>query len=69
MHDALHHIFNHNYNIIERSMLEVEFSGGEDLDFRYALNEMTVLKTDNSSMINISAHINGEFLNNYWAVV
>jgi len=48
-------------------MLEVEFSGGEDLDFRYALNEMTVLKTDNSSMINISAHINGEFLNNYWA--
>ncbi len=67
MSDALLNIFNHNYKIVERSMLEVEFTGGEDLEFKYALNEMTVLKTDNSSMINITAYIDGEFLNNYWA--
>jgi NAD+ kinase len=48
-------------------MLEIEFSDRENMDFNYALNEMTVLKTDNSSMMNVAAYIDGEFLNNYWA--
>ena len=64
---ALSNIFDHNYSIIERSMLEVEFSGRDNLDFNYALNEMTVLKTDTSSMINILAYLDKELLNNYWA--
>jgi NAD+ kinase len=67
IHDALTHIFDRQYKIVERSMLEVEFSDRENLDFNYALNEMTVLKTDNSSMLNITAYVNNEFLNNYWA--
>jgi NAD+ kinase len=67
VHDALTHIFDRQYKIVERSMLEVEFSDRDNLDFNYALNEMTVLKTDNSSMLNITAYINNEFLNNYWA--
>jgi len=65
--DALNQIFRKNYKVVERSMLEVNFSDNEHFDFNYALNEMTVLKTDNSSMLNIKAYINGEFLNNYWA--
>lgn len=64
---ALTTIFNHNYTVIERTMLQVEFVGQKNLDFNYALNEMTVLKTDTSSMINISAFIDKELLNNYWA--
>lgn len=64
---ALSNIFSKNYKVVERSMLEVEFSDCENLEFNYALNEMTVLKTDNSSMINITAYLNDEFLNNYWA--
>ncbi len=65
--DALVNIFSNNYKVVERSMLEVEFSDRENLDFNYALNEMTVLKTDNSSMLNVTAYVDGEFLNNYWA--
>lgn len=64
---ALSNIFNHQYSIVERSMLEVEFEGQENLEFNFALNEMTVLKTDTSAMINISAYIDKELLNNYWA--
>ncbi len=67
VNDALNNIFKKEYKIVERSMLEVKFSDQENLDFNFALNEMTVLKTDNSSMINVTAYINGEFLNNYWA--
>jgi NAD+ kinase len=65
--DALTNIFNDKYSIIKRSLLEVNFEGSENLDFNFALNEMAVLKTDTSSMINVSAYVNGELLNNYWA--
>ncbi len=65
--DALTHIFNHEYKVIERAMLQVDFIGRQNLDCNYALNEMTVLKTDTSSMINISAYLDKELLNNYWA--
>jgi len=65
--NALTQIFNHNYLLIERSMLQVDFCGKDNLDFNFALNEMTVLKTDTSSMINIYAYLGNELLNNYWA--
>lgn len=65
--NALSQIFNGNYLLIERSMLQVEFGGMGNMDFNFALNEMTVLKTDTSSMINIYAYLDKELLNNYWA--
>ncbi len=67
IHDALSNIFNHNFSVIERTMLQVDLVGTQNLDFNLALNEMTVLKTDTSSMINISAYLDKELLNNYWA--
>ena len=66
--DALAAIFKGQFDIIERSLIDVKLEGETaQLDFNYALNEMTVLKTDSSSMINIKAYLDGEFLNNYWA--
>ncbi len=67
VNDALKNIFSKKYKVVERSMLEIGFSNRKNIDFNYALNEMTVLKTDNSSMLNVAAYVDGEFLNNYWA--
>lgn len=67
VNNALNDIFNNRYSVIERSLLEVEFCGGETIDFNFALNELAVFKTDTSSMINISARCNNQLLNNYWA--
>lgn len=67
VNNALTQIFNGNYTLMERSMLQVDFCQKENLDFNFALNEMTVLKTDTSSMINIYAYLDKELLNNYWA--
>lgn len=64
---ALTNIFNRNYSLVHRSMLEADFGSQQQLDFNFALNEITVLKTDTSSMINISAYLDKELLNNYWA--
>ena len=64
---ALTNIFNSNYSILERSLLQVEMDGRENMDFNFALNEMTVMKSNTSSMINILTYLDDEFLNNYWA--
>lgn len=65
--EALAAIFEEKYNIIERTVLEVELNGSPNFEFNFALNEMTVLKTDSSSMININSWINGQHLNSIWA--
>lgn len=65
--NGLTDILEERYIVIERSLLEVQLTGAPDFEFNYALNEMTVLKTDSSSMININAKINGQFLNSVWA--
>ncbi len=67
INDALTDIFEGRYSIIERSLLEVNLIGAPGFRFNYALNEMTVLKTDSSSMINIHTKINGQYLNSVWA--
>ena len=65
--DGVSDILNGNYTLAERSLLEVKMHGAPDFDFNYALNEMTVSKTDSSSMIRIDAWINGEHMNSIWA--
>lgn len=67
VNNALSDIFSGKYSIVERSMLEIQYSNDDTPDFNFALNELAVLKTDSSSMINITAKCNGELLNNYWA--
>ncbi|MCA1762078.1 MAG: NAD kinase [Cryomorphaceae bacterium] len=51
----------------ERTLLKVETKRKIFGDFPYALNELTILKKDSASMISIACHLNGEFLNTYWA--
>ncbi len=65
--DALTDIMEGRYSTMERSLLEVELIGAPGFGFNYGLNEMTVLKTDSSSMINIQVSINGAFLYSVWA--
>ena len=89
-------IYNENYRLEGRSVLEVELlgqgarcKGQEDTSasckasssqihssrplpphsshYPYALNEVAVLKRDNSSMISIRVDINGEYLTTYQA--
>ncbi|PTN09511.1 NAD kinase [Mangrovibacterium marinum] len=67
MAEAIEMIFAGQYEIEERSVLQ--FEEGTDLfgDFNYALNEVTVTKMDNSSMISIHTFLDDEYLTTYWA--
>jgi len=51
----------------KRTLLELETEPNPFLEFPYALNEITLHKKDNSSMITLAVYRNGELLNNYWA--
>ncbi len=50
-----------------RTVLSVEYSSGQPLDYPFALNEVAVLKRDVSSMISIRVEIGGEYLTTYQA--
>lgn len=55
------------YKVEERSLLEVRCEGAELQGYPYALNEVALLKYDNSSLINVSTDIEGEHLANFLA--
>jgi len=51
----------------ERALLQVDCDPPVFGGFNFALNEITIHKRDDSSMIKISAFLDGEFLSIYWA--
>jgi len=65
--DALEALMAGKYRIEERTLLQVETSDGTPLQYPYALNEVSVLKQDSSSMISINASVNGELIHTYQA--
>lgn len=68
---AIEAIYNRNFKCEERSLLQAEFTGNCNCDnpsyCPFALNEVSVLKLDNSSMISIRVDINHEYLTTYQA--
>ena len=64
---AIEKILDGEYTISERTMLELETNPDLFGDKSFALNDFTLLKRDNSSMVVIHAYIDGKFLNSYWA--
>jgi NAD+ kinase len=64
---AIEAIVNGEYEIEHRSVIQASVSNNELNGVPYALNEVAVLKHDNSSMIEIETYVGGCLLNNYQA--
>lgn len=64
---ALDAIEKKSYSLDQRTMLKLDTPGHLFSDANFALNEITIHKKDTSSMIIIHAHLDGKFLNSYWA--
>nr|WP_319400052.1 NAD kinase [uncultured Carboxylicivirga sp.] len=67
MEDTIINIVNGEYEIHQLDLLTLETDGRFFKDNPYALNELSVVKRDSSSMITIHTYINNEFVNSYWA--
>ena len=64
---AINHLLKGEYNIKQRTLLQLESENNLFGDTNFALNEVTVLKKDTSSMIRVHAYLDDEFINTYWA--
>ena len=64
---VLSEILNKNYTVESRTLLRLTTDKHDFQGTNYALNEVAVLKSDNSAMITIHAYINGNYLNSYLA--
>ncbi|MBP1613784.1 MAG: kinase [Bacteroidetes bacterium] len=60
-------IYNNNYKVEERSVLQLSCENKKIETSPYALNEIAILKRDSSSMISIRTTINGAYLATYQA--
>ncbi len=65
---ALNNFVTGNFNLDKRTLLEIN-SQNETFSKTqlYALNDITVRRTENASMLSFKVEVEGEFLNNYWA--
>jgi NAD+ kinase len=66
MHHAVESLVGRTYHIDQRSLIHVDANHPLFEDAPFAMNELVVHKTENSSMIKVHCYINGEFLNTYW---
>lgn len=65
--DAIHLLKKGMYSFDDRTLLYLETDRPLFGDMRFALNDLTLLKRDTSSMIIIHVYINGAYLSSYWA--
>lgn len=64
---ALEMLFNGECRIEQRTLIEAKKDGMPFTTYPFALNEVAVLKHDNSSLIEVNTHVNGELLANFIA--
>jgi NAD+ kinase len=67
IHQAIDIVARGKYLIDKRSLLELNSNKPLFGNMNFALNEMTIQRKDQSSMITVKTFLNGELLNAYWA--
>lgn len=65
--EALDSLFKGNYKIESRTLLKLSSSPRLFGSLNFALNDLTIMKKDTSSMITVHVFVDGELLNSYWA--
>ena len=69
INDAISHIKNNEFSVIERTIIKVNLDSANNTftDYPFALNEITIQRKDTTSLLNISCQINDNYLTNYWS--
>ena len=60
-------IYEEDYSIENRALIQVDTDGEKLEGYNCALNDVAILKRDTASMISIRTHINGDYLTTYQA--
>ncbi|MGL5682381.1 MAG: NAD kinase [Marinifilaceae bacterium] len=65
--EAVTSLLNGEYEVEKRDVLAVTVDGEPAFDFSYALNEVSISKSDMASLLTVHASIDGDYLTSYWA--
>ncbi len=67
--ESIHQIFDGNYTLSKRSLLQVETKPHKKklTTLNFALNEVAINRKNTTSMIKVETHINDEYLTSYWS--
>ena len=67
--NSVERILEGDYKISERSLLSLDISPGghENQLLNFALNEITVIRKNTTSMIKVETYLNHEYLTSYWS--
>ena len=65
--EQLDSFFSGDYNIIPRTLLTVKRSDGVEIENNFAINEVTVVRRETTSMITVDTYLDNEFLNSFWS--
>ena len=60
-------IYEENFSVENRALIQVETDGEQLEGYNCALNDVAILKRDTASMISIRTHVNGDYLTTYQA--
>ena len=65
--DAIEQVDAGNYVTEKRLALSASFAGASQNNIFWALNEFTLQRQGDTGLLSVEVHIDGEFLNTYWA--
>jgi len=64
---AIDNLLEGNFQTDERTLLHLDTNPPLFAGMPFALNDLTIMKKDSSSMITVHVFVDGELLNSYWA--
>ena len=64
---AIHWLCAGEFDVEQRALVKFEMKDNPFAEFNYALNEISILKTERSSLLKVHAYIGEEYLTTYWA--
>lgn len=65
--EAVNNIIIGNYTIEQRSLIQIKDVNGVFNGINYALNEISICRKDNGSLLVVEVYIDDSLLNTYWA--
>ncbi|MBQ3690662.1 MAG: NAD kinase [Bacteroidales bacterium] len=67
LQSAMAEILSGRHSVENRTLIEVTSTSERFGNLNIALNEVTIMRVNTSSMISINVYLNDEFLNTYWS--
>ncbi len=63
---AIDSIYSGDYSLDRRTLLKLEKPGDLFGKLNFALNDLTIYRNNNTSLVSVRVYVNGLFLNTYW---